>query len=79
VFRFRFFKELTILKVIDFYGKELKIMKEITDEKYGRVWNAYYDHEKVWIVEGKIIEDPEIIDDLDNKYGRPVSDRFIEY
>ena len=67
------------MKIVDFNGKQLKIMEEIVDEKYGRVWYAFYDHKKVWIVEGKIITDSQIIDDLDNKYGRPVSERYIEF
>ena len=65
------------MKIIDFNNKQLKIMEEIVDETYGRVWHAYYDHKKVWIVEGKIIEDSKIIDDLDNKYGLPVNERDI--
>ena len=65
------------MKIIDFNGKKLKIMEEIEDEKYGRIWNAYYDGRKVYVVEGKIVEDRKIIDDLDNKYGRPVLERYI--
>ena len=54
-------------------------MDEIIDEKYGRIWDAYYDHKSVYIIEGKIVEDRAIIDELDNKYGRPVEDRGIMY
>lgn len=65
------------MKIIEWNGKKLKIMDEFVDEKYGRVWNAYYDHKKVYIVEGKIVEEQSVIDELDNKYGRPVSERDI--
>lgn len=65
------------MKTIEWNGKKLKIMDEIMDEKYGRIWDAYYDHKKVYIVEGKIVEEQAIIDELDNKYGRPVSERDI--
>lgn len=65
------------MKIIEWNSKKLKIMDEIIDEKYGRIWNAYYDHEKVYVIEGKIIENQQIIDELDNKYGMPVSKRDI--
>lgn len=67
------------MKETELNGKQLKIMEEINDEKYGRVWNAFYDHRKVYIVEGKIIESQEIIDELDNKYGVPVELRNIVF
>ena len=72
------------MKITELNGKQLKIVKEMIDEKYGRVWLAYYDYKKVWIVEGKMIEgkteeEQEIIDDLDNKYGRPVRERDIVF
>lgn len=65
------------MKIIEMNGKRLKIMDEIIDEKYGRIWDAYYEDENVYIVEGKIIKEQAIIDELDNKYGRPVSERNI--
>lgn len=67
------------MKTIDWNGKKLKIMEEIVDAKYGRVWFAYLDYVKVYVVEGKVVEEQSIIDELDNKYGRPVSERDIVF
>lgn len=67
------------MKIIELNGKKIKIMNEIIDEKYGRVWDAYYEHENVYIIEGKIVEEQTVIDDLDNKYGIPVNKRNIIY
>ena len=67
------------MKTIDWNGKPLKIMEEIIDKKYGRVWFAYLDYVKVYVVEGKVVEEQSIIDELDNKYGRPVADRDIVF
>ena len=67
------------MKTIDWNGKKLKVMEEIVDEKYGRVWWAYLDYVKVYVVEGKIVEEQSIIDELDNKYGRPVAERDIVF
>lgn len=61
------------MRRIKWLDKELKIMEEIVDEKYGRIWKGYYDHKKVYMIEGKIVEEQQIIDELDNKYGTPVS------
>ncbi len=58
-------------------GRKLKVMEVIHDEKYGTVWDAYLDHRKVYIVNGKVVEDQRIIDDLDNKYGIPVNRRGV--
>ena len=71
--------QVILLKIIELNGKQLKIMEEINDEKYGRVWYAFYDYQKVWIVEGKMIYEQKIIDELDNKYGRPVSERDMVF
>ena len=67
------------MKIFMFNGKILKVIREIEDEKYGRVWDAYYDHKKVYILEGKIIEEQGVIDDLDNKYGIPVEERGMYF
>jgi len=67
------------MKITELNGKELKIVKEMIDDEYGRVWLAYYDYKKVWIVEGKMIDDQKVIDDLDNKYSRPVAERDIVF
>lgn len=67
------------MRTFELNGKKIDIMKEFVDEKYGRVWKAYYGDKKVYIVEGEFVESQEIIDDLDNKYGRPVSERDIVF
>ena len=67
------------MKVIDWNGEELTIMREITDKEYGRIWIAYLDYRKVYIVEGRIVEEQNIIDDLDNKYGIPVNERGLDF
>lgn len=65
------------MKIIEINGKTIQVMQEIEDEKYGRIWKAYYGDDKVYVVEGKIVEDYSVINELDNKYGRPVSERDI--
>lgn len=67
------------MKIIDFNGEKLKVMEEIIDEKYGRVWVTYIGYIKTYVVEGRIVEEQTIIDELDNKYGRPVSQREYIY
>ena len=49
------------MKIFMFNGKRLKVIREINDEKYGRIWDAYYEHRKVYICEGKVIEEQEIM------------------
>ena len=70
-------KGVMIMKIIEINGKTIQVMQEIEDEKYGHIWKAYYGDDKVYVVEGKIVEDYSVINELDNKYGRPVSERDI--
>lgn len=65
------------MKRLCWNGKEMKVIQEINDPLYGTVWFAYLDYRKVYVVNGKIVENQDVIDDLDNKYGRPVSERHI--
>lgn len=67
------------MTVIELGNKKIKIMQEINDSTYGRVWKAYYENKKVYVIEGKIVEDKNIIDDLDNKYGIPASERWLVF
>ena len=67
------------MKRIEWNGKKLKIMREIDDPKYGRVWLAYLDYIKTYIVEGKIVEEQSVIDELDDKYDIPVDEREIVF
>lgn len=68
------------MKITTWYGKTLKIFREINDKKYGTVWDGYLDRKKVYIIGGKtVVEDQATIDELDNKYGWPVCERGIDY
>ena len=58
-------------------GHSIRVMEIIHDEKYGKILKAYVDDTKRYIVGGKIITDQAIIDDLDNRHGRPVHERGI--
>ena len=49
------------------------------DEKYGKVLDGYWNHNKVYIIGDEIVTNQAIIDYLDNRYGRPVKDRHILY
>ena len=69
------------MKIVEVGGLKLYVMAEYKDEKYGRVWRVYRENEKsTYVVEGKLIEEQAIIDELVDQYGRPVSERdiFIE-
>ena len=65
------------MKISIFKHKTLKIIREITDEKYGKVIDGYLAHKKVYIIDGNVVKSQDIIDELDNKYGIPVSERGI--
>ncbi len=59
-------------------GKKLRIMQEIRDQKYGKIWEAYLNGAKVYIINGgDVVDDTSIIDELDNAYGIPVRERNI--
>ncbi len=60
-------------------GHRLKIFHIIQDEQYGEIWHAYLDHKLVYIIDEKVVQKQEIIDELDNKYGIPVEERGIDY
>ncbi len=65
------------MKKVELNGLSMNVMEEIKDEKYGRIWVAYIDGNKKYVIEGRIEEAQEVIDELDNKYGRPVRERDI--
>ena len=68
------------MKITTWRGKTLKIFREINDKKYGLVWDGYWGRKKVYIIGAKtVVEDQDIIDELDNKYGWPVCERGIDY
>ena len=66
------------MKEYTWEGKSVSVMQEIDDPKYGKVLLAYVDHIKAYIINGSIVTDREIIDYLDNNYGRPTWQRDIE-
>ena len=52
------------MKVVEVGGIKLYVMAEYEDEKYGRIWRVYRENEKdTYVVEGKLIEAQEIIDE----------------
>ena len=65
------------MRIIEWKGKSLKILQEIQDKQYGTVWKGYWNDEKVYILNGQVIADQPVIDDLDNRYGRPVEWREL--
>ncbi|MBQ7668346.1 MAG: hypothetical protein IJS47_03370 [Clostridia bacterium] len=65
------------MKKVELNGLSMNVMEEIKDEKYGRIWVAYIEGTKKYVIEGKIEEKQDVIDELDNKYGRPVRERDI--
>lgn len=56
-------------------GLEVKVMREFKDPKYGLVKRIYMHNKKTYMIDDKIVENPDIIDELDNKYGVPVAMR----
>ena len=58
-------------------GHRLKIFHIIQDEQYGEIWHAYLDHKLVYIINEKVVKKQKIINELDHKYGIPVSQRNI--
>ena len=67
------------MKIVIFKNKILKIIREIDDKKYGKIIDGYLAHKKVYIIDGKVVKSQAIIDELDNEYGIPVSERGVYY
>ena len=65
---------------INWNGRKLKIFRIISDKDYGEIWDGFLDHEKVYVLNGdmlRVVEDQALIDELDNRYGIPVSERGL--
>lgn len=59
-------------------GVDAKVMRELNDDKYGKVLRVYLKDRKTYVVNGKIVDDRDIIDELDTKYGiAPSKRKFI--
>ena len=69
--------KLRVCQQIGWHGGRLKVMDVYDDEKYGKVLDGYWNHEKVYIIGDEVVTDQAIICYLDNRYGRPVKDRYI--
>ena len=63
------------MKTIIINGVEAKIMREFKDPKYGLVKRIYMPDKRTYMINEEIVENPDIIDELDNKYGVPVAMR----
>ena len=72
-------QQVELLKSFDWNGYKLKIFQEIKDEKYGQVLNVSLDYVKAYIIGDAIVTDQEVIDYLDDHYGRPVKWRNIVF
>ena len=67
---------------INWEGRKLKIFRIISDKDYGEIWDGFLDHCKVYILNGdtlRVVEDQALIDELDNRYGIPVSERGLDF
>jgi hypothetical protein len=67
---------------INWKGKKLKIFRVIQDQDYGEIWDGFLDHRKVYVLNGDtltVVEEQALIDELDNRYGIPVSERGLDF
>lgn len=64
------------MRIIQIDGVDVKVMREIDDNKYGKIMRVYLPDRRTYVVNGKIVDDQDVIDELDNKYGIPVNMRF---
>lgn len=72
-------KKIELRKSFNWNGHNLKIFQEIQDEKYGQVLNVSLDYVKAYIIGDSVVTDQEVIDYLDDHYGRPVKWRDIVF
>ena len=67
---------------VNWKGKKLKIFRVIQDKDHGEIWDGFLDHRKVYVLNGDtltVVEDQALIDELDNRYGIPVSERGLDF
>jgi len=65
------------MKTITINGVDAKVMREFKDDKYGLVKRIYMPDKKTYMINDELVENPDIIDELDNKYGIPVAVRKL--
>ena len=65
------------MQTITINGVEAKIMREFNDPKYGLIKRIYMPDRKTYMINDELVENPDIIDELDNKYGVPVAMRTL--
>ena len=56
-------------KKIMIQDKELEVLFELQDSKYGNIKRCLAKNKIVYVIQGEITEDKEIIDQLEIKYG----------
>lgn len=75
-------KNVPLLIPIHWEGRRLRVFRVIRDKDYGEIWDSYLDHRHVYILNGdslEIVEEQDLIDELDNRYGIPVSERGLDF
>lgn len=72
-------QKIELLQSFDWKGHNLKIFQEIRDEKYGQVLNVSLDYVKAYIISDCVVTNQEVIDYLDDHYGRPMKWRNIVF
>ena len=69
-------QRISLLKKLEAEGyTSVKVMETIEDPIYGQVLWCYLDHEKAYVINGDVVSEQSIIDDLDRKYGRSPEER----
>ncbi len=54
---------------ITIQNKELEVLLELKDSKYGKIKRCLCDNKLVYIIQNQMIEDTDIINKLEIKYG----------
>ena len=72
-------EQVELRKVFKWNGHDLIIYQEINDVKYGQVLRVSLDYVKRYIIGDSVVADQEVIDYLDDHYGRPVKWRDIVF
>lgn len=64
-------RQVELLKIFEWNGHKVKIFEEINDLKFGRVLKASVDYVNTYIIGDTVVTDRDVIDYLDDHYGRP--------
>lgn len=65
------------MKLITINGVEAKVVREFKDDKYGLIKRIYMPGQKTYMINNEIVDNQDIIDELDNKYGVPVARKIL--